>query len=338
MIETRCEGNAPVEANGQKLKLLHLIRILSNETDEKHGLTMPQIIEKLASQGISAERKSIYRDIAALREFGYDIEVYHRAPVEYAMTSRPFEISEIVMLIDAVQGSRHLTQSKSDSLVRRLKTFASKPQSKMLGKRLYVDGRVKMQNESVFRNVDLIQEAIQRKRMIEFRTFRYDVHMRRKVIGDDVRLETPVVLTYTDGYYYAVTFEGETREFRTYRVDRMVDIFVSERAALRCDEISLFDAAEHERWAFFMYGGEPVRVSLRVHEDAMGDIVDRFGEDVEVSLYDESHAIVNVDVMGNAAFFGWLAQFGSSVSIESPSEVKQQYRSYLQAILEGIEA
>ncbi len=323
-----------MEANGQKLKLLHLIRILSNETDEKHGLTMPQIIEKLALQGISAERKSIYRDIAALREFGYDIEVYHRAPVEYAMTSRPFEISEIVMLIDAVQGSRHLTQSKSDALVRRLKTFASKPQSKMLGKRLYVDGRVKLQNESVFRNVDLIQEAIQRKRMIEFRTFCYDVHARRKIAADaDVRLETPVVLTYTDGYYYVVTFDGEQRAFRTYRADRMVDIFVSERAAERTEEISSFDAAEHERWAFCMYGGTPARVSLRVSEEAMGDIVDRFGEDVEVLPCDDEHAIVNVDVMNNAAFYGWLAQFGSLVRIEAPAQVEQNYRAYLEGIL-----
>ena len=114
--------------NRQKLKLLYLMRMLEEETDSEQGLTMAQILEKLEEQGISAERKSIYRDIEALREFGVDVRTYQRAPVEYAVEHRDFAFPELLLLVDAVQSSRFLTQRKSDALVEGVKRLASKRQ------------------------------------------------------------------------------------------------------------------------------------------------------------------------------------------------------------------
>ena len=107
--------------NRQKLKLLYLMRMLEEETDAERGLTMAQIIGKLEALGISAERKSIYRDIEALREFGVDVRTYQRAPVEYAVEHRAFAFAELQLLVDAVQSSRFLTQRKSDALVEGVK-------------------------------------------------------------------------------------------------------------------------------------------------------------------------------------------------------------------------
>ena len=86
--------------NRQKLKLLYLMRMLEEETDAERGLTMAQIIGKLEALGISAERKSIYRDIEALREFGVDVRTYQRAPVEYAVEHRAFAFAELQLLVD----------------------------------------------------------------------------------------------------------------------------------------------------------------------------------------------------------------------------------------------
>ena len=107
--------------NRQKLKLLYLMRMLEEETDAERGLTMAQIIGKLEALGISAERKSIYRDIEALREFGVDVRTYQRAPVESAVEHRAFAFAELQLLVDAVQSSRFLTQRKSDALVEGVK-------------------------------------------------------------------------------------------------------------------------------------------------------------------------------------------------------------------------
>ena len=189
--------------NRQKLKLLYLMRMLEEETDAEQGLTMAQILERLEAQGITAERKGIYRDIEALREFGLDVRTYQRAPVEYALERRDFAFHELLLLVDAVQSSRFLTQRKSDALVAGVKRLATKRQRKLLDKRVHVEGRIKMQNESVFYSVDRIQEALAGKRKISFTYFKYDAEKRKKLQHDGRRyVETPVQLVYSEGYYY----------------------------------------------------------------------------------------------------------------------------------------
>ncbi len=218
--------------NRQKLKLLYLMRMLEEETDAEQGLTMAQILERLEAQGITAERKGIYRDIEALREFGLDVRTYQRAPVEYALERRDFAFHELLLLVDAVQSSRFLTQRKSDALVAGVKRLATKRQRKLLDKRVHVEGRIKMQNESVFYSVDRIQEALAGKRKISFTYFKYDAEKRKKLQHDGRRyVETPVQLVYSEGYYYLVAFNEKHDGFANYRVDRMDRIEVPEEPA-----------------------------------------------------------------------------------------------------------
>ena len=51
------------KSSNQKLKLLYLIKILSEKTDENHCLSAQRLIDELAKYDIKAERKSIYDDI-----------------------------------------------------------------------------------------------------------------------------------------------------------------------------------------------------------------------------------------------------------------------------------
>lgn len=324
--------------NRQKLKLLYLMRMLEEETDSEQGLTMAQILERLEEQGISAERKSIYRDIEALREFGVDVRTYQRAPVEYAVERRDFAFPELLLLVDAVQSSRFLTQRKSDALVDGVKRLASKRQRALLDKRMHVEGRIKMQNESVFYSVDRIQEAIARKRKISFLYFKYDAAKRKKPQHDGERYrETPVQLVYSDGYYYLVAFNEKHDGFATYRVDRMDRIMVMDEPALKNERIATFDARELESRSFGMYRGEPVSATLLVNEAAMGAVIDRFGKDVDSAPADDGEARVHAVVMKSPAFFGWLAQFGDRIRIEKPTWLAHEYRDYLMDIAASYE-
>lgn len=328
-----------MEANRQKLKLLHLMRILTEETDSEQGLTMPQILERLEELDISAERKSIYRDIEALRAFGIDVRVYHRSPMEYAVEDRAFALSELLLLVDAVQSSRFLTQRKSDALVKSVKQLASVRQRGFLDKRLHVEGRIKTQNESVFYNVDRIQEALARRRKISFSYGKYDADMKKIPQRKGASyVETPVQLVYSEGYYYLVAFNEKHDGFANYRVDRMDKIEVLEEPGQRNERIATFDAREFESKAFGMYGGEPVSVTLWVAEEAMGSVVDRFGEDVHAVRVDEHAARVHAVVMKSPVFFGWLAQFGGRIRIEKPKALITEYRCYLEEILQAYEA
>ena len=152
-----------------KERLLALLKIMFENTDDEQGLTLEQILEELEAAGISAERKALYRDFEALNNAGVEIQRQHVKPVRYFLAKRPFTKSELLLLIDAVQGSRFITARQSTSLVRSIKSLGSKHQVKGLEKHVHVGGRVKSQNDSVFRNVDVIQEAIAAKRMLSFK-------------------------------------------------------------------------------------------------------------------------------------------------------------------------
>lgn len=108
----------------QKLKLLNLAKMLYERTDESHGLTCPEIIAGLAEAGIEAERKSVYRDLDALRDFGLDIAKLPTHPVSYALVSRTFTAAELMLLTDAVQSSRFLTVRMAHRLTEGLASLA----------------------------------------------------------------------------------------------------------------------------------------------------------------------------------------------------------------------
>lgn len=322
----------------QKLKLLYLMRLLAEETDAERGLSMPQILDRLEDCGITAERKSIYRDLVALREFGLDVQTLKRSPVEYTLKRQNFTFQELLLLVDAVQSSRFLTEGKSNALVSGVKKLATKRERKLLDKRVHVEGRVKMQNESVFVSVDRIQEALVKKRKISFTYFKYDVQKNKKFQHNgESYIETPVQLIYSEGYYYLVVFNEKHDDFTNYRLDRMDDIAMLDEPAIKNERIATFDPAELESRAFSMYRGEPVSLTLLVDEAVMSTVIDRFGKDVQTFPVSDNQARVCAVVMKSPVLFGWLAQLGSHVHIEKPASLAAEYRDYLTDIVSAYE-
>lgn len=324
------------EVVASKLKLMHLARIFERETDDEHGLTTSQIIEKLAALDIRVERKTLYRDIDCLRSFGYDIMKYDRRPVEYGLASREFQEQELLLLADAVQSSKFLTKRKSTSLVKAIGKLGSKYMDENLRKQVHVEGRIKSLNESVFYNIDAIQRALSLGRKVEFRYFKYD-ETKRRVLQRDGRIyiETPVQLVYMDDEYYLVAWNDKHAGFTTYRVDRMVEIDVSNERSMRNEEIASFDVAKYQQRVFGMFSGKPVGVTLLVRASAMSAVIDRFGKDIEVSCAENGWSRISAMVMEAPTFYGWLATLGTDVRIEQPQSTRESYISYLRGIAES---
>lgn len=318
----------------QKLKLLHLVQIFETETDDGHGLTAPQIIERLEQRGVSVERKTLYRDIQCLIDFGYDIQKYPHSPVEYGLASRDFQEPELMLMADAVQSSKFLTERKAATLVKAIGKLGSPQLAASLKRRLHVEGRIKAQNESVFYNIDAIQRAIAAKRKVEFQYFKYDENKQRKLQHNGrTYVETPVQLVYMSDTYYLVIWNDKHAGFANYRVDRMLHITVSEQPATRNNEIAEFDVAQYQQRTFDMFNGNAVSVTLRVKAAAMSAVIDRFGKDVAATPLDDGSARVRATVMESPTFYGWLTQFSDAVVIEGPSQVRNAYRDYLMRVL-----
>lgn len=319
----------------QKTKLLHLARMLLRQTDEDHPLTVAQIIQSLAREDIKAERKSIYDDLEALRLFGLDIQCRKGKAPGWFIGSREFELPEVKLLMDAVQSSRFITQKKSDALIRKLESLASIHQAGQLQRQVYVSGRIKVMNESIYYNVDKLHTAIAAQKAITFKYFDYDI-ARQKVFRRDGKryVVSPYGLIWNSENYYLVAFDHSNRDMRHYRVDKMTEIAVTCLAREGKEKYPDFQLAQYGQKHFGMYSGPELKVTLRGRRDKAGLVWDRFGQDVILVPDGEEHFTVTLPVVVSPQFFGWLMGLDGSLTISAPKEAVAAYRRSLTSALE----
>lgn len=319
----------------QKTKLLHLARMLLRQTDEDHPLTVAQLIEALAREDIKAERKSIYDDLEALRLFGLDVQCRKGKTPGWFIGSREFELPELKLLMDAVQSSRFITQKKSDALIRKLESLASVHQAGQLQRQVYVSGRIKVMNESIYYNVDKLHTAIAAQKAITFKYFDYDI-ARQKVFRREGKryAVSPYGLIWNNENYYLVAFDHANRDMRHYRVDKMTEIAVTCLSREGKEQYPDFQLAQYGQKHFGMYSGPEWKVTLRGRRDKAGLVWDRFGQDVILVPDGEEHFTVTLPVVVSPQFFGWLMGLDGSLTLTAPKEAVQAYRQKLSAALE----
>ena len=312
---------------GQKTKLLALLHIFEQKTDENHLLNVPQLVRLLEQQGILCERKSVYSDIDALNALGYDIRLRRGRSGGYWMATRPFELAELKLLVDAVQSSRVISKASSDKLIHKLEGLASQYEGSQLQRQVYVDGRPKSDNKDLPYSVDALFAAINTGKMVRFRY--------KKAGRPAPYTISPWQMAWENGCYYLIAYNEKHDSFPSYRVDRMQGLRITDEAAVRNERIATFDAAAYTSRTFSMFGGETTPATLLVEESVMSAIIDRFGKDVESAPVDATHARVHVTVAASPVFFGWLAQFGTAVRLEAPSALSRQYADYLRGIADS---
>ena len=265
----------------QKEKLLRLLEIFIADTDEGVGISVNEIIDKLYGYGISAERKSIYDDILTLTDMGYEIERLQTRPASYTLKARPFTLTELKMLVDATESSRFISKERSCALIKKLRRFAGANVSGELNRSVYIEDRVKTDNDSSIENIDVIHKAINQKKQIRFRYFDY-TRKKEKIYRHDGRIYSvsPISLVFSEENYYLVAFDSDDGVRKNFRVDKMETPKMSE---LRADlDATKFNPAEYSRKIFGMYGGREELVTLECRERLAGVIIDRFGKEVNL--------------------------------------------------------
>lgn len=323
----------------QKLKLLYIVKLLQEKTNEDHGITTGQLIEELEKYGIKAERKSIYTDMEALQNFGYDIvSSKARENGGYRLASRIFELAELKLLVDAVQASKFITSKKSRELIGKIGSLTNQMDARQLKRQVYVSDRIKTENESIYYNVDYIHRAIQENRKISFRYFEWNIDkkMQFKKAGERY-VVSPHQLIWNDEYYYMVAYDEKAEIMKHYRVDKMNDISLTKEP--RCG-VELFKSIKPARYSsktFSMFGGRDEVVMLEFENHFAGVVIDRFGKDVEIRQRDEEHFSIRVNIAVSGQFYGWLTGLGKGARILLPENVKKEYEDYLKGILERYE-
>ena len=323
------------KGNNQKLKIIYLMKILLEKTDEEHSITMPEIIAALESYGISAERKSIYSDIENLRVFGMDIIGEQRdRTFYYHVGNRQFELAELKLLVDSVQSAKFITVKKSNELIKKIEGFASKYEASQLQRQVYVSGRIKTMNESIYYNVDKIHTAIGANSKITFQYFQWDVNKKMVLRRNGALYEvSPWALSWDDENYYLIAFDSKEDKIKHFRVDKMLHIEVKNEKREGKGRFQKFDMAAYAKKTFGMFGGEEQTVKLLCDNTFAGVMIDRFGKDIFMVPVDDSHFTVSVNVAVSRQFLAWVFALGEGVKIVEPQSVVDQMKEEVERLM-----
>lgn len=282
-----------VKSYSQKLRVLYVMQVLLRYSDEEHPISQAEISERLNAYGIQADRKSIYDDIKVLNEFGVEIVK-----------------------------------------IRKLEELASVHEAKTLQRQVFVGNRIKTMNESIYYNVDKIHQAISQNRLIRFHYYEWtpqkEMHLRRNGKAYEI---SPWGLTWDDENYYMVGYDGEAEMIKHFRVDKMLDIEITDQPRSGKERFEKFDLANYAKKVFGMFSGEERTVKMLCENNLAGAMIDRFGRDVMMHPVDEEHFSVSAAVNVSPQFFGWLVALGKGVVIESPEDVREEFGRWMRAVM-----
>ena len=313
------------KSDNQKLKIFYILDYLERNSHQDHPVGASELIHMLEHQhNIACERKTIYSDIQALQDYGVDIVSIPGKNGGYYIASRNFELPELKLLIDAVQSSRFLTEKKSRELIEKLCNQCSIHDARLMRRDVLVSGRVKSMNETIYYNVDAIQDAISMNRAISFRYFDWGIDGKRKYREKNY-YASPYGLCQDNENCYLLA-HSPRHGITSYRVDRMSEIMITEDDRTPCPELTGKALTEHANRLFQMYAGDSVNVKMRFHKSLANVVIDRFGRDTILIPDGDEHFNFTVNVAVSPMFLSWVIGFGRKAKILYPQSVIDECR------------
>lgn len=313
-----------------KNRPLYIFKFLLDNTDEEHPAIINDILAHLEANGIHANRKTVAADLLQLQDCGFDVVCNKSRQNKYFIGTRNFELAELKMIVDAIQAAKFISHSKSFSLIEKLSKLGSPFQAEELKRRLYVEGKVKTTNESVYYTVDLLHHAVNHEKAVEFQYIEYTAEKKRVLKHDGVVYKfSPYDLVWDNDRYYVFGWSESHNKVVKFRIDRMVH--TKESLMDFHKRPSEYNIETFCNQVFMMYDGEPCTVQLRCQNDMMKTIIDRFGDDVEINKMDDKSFTVAVEVSASPTFYSWIFTYGGRISILSPQKVVDEYKYRLQS-------
>ena len=319
----------------QKLKILYLMDVLLERTDEEHPITAKDMAQYLRGYGISVERKTIYDDIEALRIYGLDIRNRRGKVGGFYIANRKFQLPEVKFLMDAVQSSRFVTQKKSRELLRKLESLVVPEAAKKLREQLFIEPGNKTVNEEIYSNIQTIYEGISNNRQIRFHYYEWTLsrELKPRKNGEWYQV-SPWKMIWKNENYYLLGLDERSGVVKHYRVDKMMQVEVIEKQKRNGGNIFRdFDLGKFSFSTFGMFGGKERSVRMEFENQFVGTVLDHFGRDVMLIPKDEKHFSMQAQIKVGTQFFGWLAGLGSGAVIVSPDNIRREYVAFLKKTL-----
>ena len=322
-----------MEKSITKLKMLKIWEILCRETDENNPMPSTTLMKKLLDMGIPCDRRTLYKDIDALNENGYEVLCNRSRQNEYYVLDRSFDTAELHILMDAVQASSFVTEEKTNELVDKIATLAGNCKGEVLKSNAVAFNTVKSTNEKIYYSVNEIITAIEEKKKIEFYYFNYDTS-HSKVYRKDKQKYTvnPYATIFSNDSYYLLCYDDKHEGMAHYRIDRMDTVKISDEPIAKRQDLKKFDVKKHKKQVFNMFLGESANVTLRINKALIDAMFDKFGTSLKMKMINENEAEFTTDVQISPAFIGWCLSFGNRLKVVSPSNVVEQIKKEIEEL------
>jgi hypothetical protein len=187
-------------------------------------------------------------------------------------------------------------------LIRKFGNLTSENIAKSIQSQVYIDDRVKWQNEEVYYNVDKLHTAIVTNRKISFQYFAYDTDKNRILKYSNMEyLVNPYAMTWHDDNYYLIGNYYKYNNLSHYRIDLMCNVKVMDEPCRSFSELSLyknyFNIADYCNKTYNMFSGSLDTVEIRFKKHLAGVTIDKFGINVPMMKDGEEHFKIRVNAI-----------------------------------------
>ena len=322
-----------MEKSITKLKMLKIWEILSQETDEDNPMESTTLLKKLDELGIPCDRRTLYKDIEALNDNGYEILCNRSRKNEYYVLDRKFDNAELHILIDAVQAASFITENKTDELVSKIAGLSGNCRAEVLKANTVAFNTVKNTNEKIYYSVNEIITAINLKRKIEFSYFDYDTSHQRVFRREGKKyIVNPFATIFSNDSYYLLCYDDKHEGMAHYRIDRMDTVKILEEKITKREELKSFNIKKHKKQIFNMFAGESTSVTIRIDKCLIDAMFDKFGAGVKMRMVSENEAEFVADVQISSAFIGWCISFGDKLRVVAPNTVIEKINEQIEIL------
>lgn len=321
-----------------KLKLLYLKDILMKYSDEDHILNAIDIAEHLLEYGIECERKSIYKDIDILVEYGLDIIKTAKPKNGCFLASRDFEIAELRLINDAIQSAGFISRKKTTSLLKKMDSLLSVYQADRLKGQVFVDRRNKCTNEEIFYNIDALDRAIKNEKKVRLNYCRRRLDEKYTASNESREFKlSPYALVWSNDHYYLIANNEKYDNLMNLRIDRIKKVEVLDVSRRHISEVSdyknSFDTADYVSKTFNMFSGTPEMTQLKCKTEILEEMLDRFGEKISIKKGEDGWFYVHDELFVNDGLASWIMQFGDKIEVIYPAELKSMIKNKAESIL-----
>lgn len=305
--------------------------ILNKYSDDEHPLSTPTIINKLRDNGLECERKSVYKSIETLINYGMDINKSYKPKRGFYVGERAFELAEIRLLIDAVLSANFITANKTQELINKLKGQLSDYQAASLEKQIYINKALKIDNEEVFYYINKINRAIYTESKITF-DYYHKIIKNNKIQKDEGKKFklSPYALVWSNERYYVVGNYEKNDTVESYRIDRMEHVKILNERAKPCNEVTPyingFNITEYVKKTVGMLSGVPSDVELMCENSFLEPLIDKFGTNIDLKNSTTKQFSAKMHTYINDGLVDWLVKNSDKVYVKSPCSLRNRVK------------